>query len=327
MTARRTSPARRTSSSKVCARARALVPTPAVVPPPAVVLTRAAAPVPGSRRSSPPYARNALPPGRPLPAKGAATPTRLAGCAGPTDHRQIEKRGAISMRGDPKAQIASNTAGGNGGGNMAEPAHSSSEFLIRPATLRQLQVFEAIVRLRSFTKAAEELFVTQPTVSLQMIKLADSVGRTLLEPVGRHTRASEAVQELYQACRTIFRALGDLESKFADLKGLRAGKVRLGVITTAKYFAPEMLGEFCKRYSGVDISLKVSNRERILERILSYEDDLYVLGEPTPGDLDLVSYTFATNPQVVMAARKPPLMGQQSINLTRIAEEPFILRE
>lgn len=219
-----------------------------------------------------------------------------------------------------------------GSGDVAERdevaiARNSSEFLIRHATLRQLQVFEAIVRLGSFTKAAEELFLTQPTVSLQMKKLADSVGLPLVEAIGRHTRATEAGQELYQACRTIFRALGDLESKFADLKGLRAGKIRLGVITTAKYFAPEMLGEFCKLYPGVDISLKVSNRERILERILAYDDDLYILGAPPPGDLDLVTYPFAPNPLVVMAARNHPLVGQKSIPFERVAQEPFILRE
>ncbi len=209
----------------------------------------------------------------------------------------------------------------------ASAARDNSEFLIRHATLRQLQVFEAIVRLGSFTRAAEELFLTQPTVSLQMKKLTDSVGLTLLEPVGRHTRATEAGQELYQACRSIFRALGNLESKIADLKGLRAGKVRLGVITTAKYFAPEMLGAFCKQYQGVDVSLKVSNRERIIERILACEDDLYILGTPPPGDLDLVSYPFAPNPLVVMAPRNHPLVGQKSIPFERIAEEPFILRE
>ena len=222
--------------------------------------------------------------------------------------------------------------GERGSGDVAERdeaaiARNSSEFLIRHATLRQLQVFEAIVRLGSFTKAAEELFLTQPTVSLQMKKLTDSVGLPLVEAVGRHTRATEAGQELYQACRTIFRALGDLESKFADLKGLRAGKIRLGVITTAKYFAPEMLGEFCKLYPGVDISLKVSNRERILERILAYDDDLYILGAPPPGDLDLVAYPFAPNPLVVMAARNHPLVGQKSIPFERVAQEPFILRE
>lgn len=206
-------------------------------------------------------------------------------------------------------------------------ARDASEFLVRHATLRQLQVFEAIVRLGSFTRAAEELFLTQPTVSLQMKKLADSVGLNLLEQVGRNTRATEAGTELYQACRTIFRALSNLESKFADLKGLRSGKLRLGVITTAKYFAPEILGEFCKAYPGVDISLKVSNRERIIERILACDDDLYVLGATPPGEIDVITYPFAPNPLVVMAPRNHPLVGEKSIPFARIAKEPFILRE
>lgn len=209
----------------------------------------------------------------------------------------------------------------------AAVARSSAEFLIRHATLRQLQVFEAIVRLGSFTKAAQALFLTQPTVSLQMKKLTESVGLTLLEPVGRRIRATEAGEELFRACQIIFRALGHLESKLADLKGLGAGKLRLGVITTAKYFAPEMLGEFCNLHQGIEVSLKVSNRDRIIERLLAYDDDLYILGSAPPGDLDLTKYPFAPNPLVVMAPRNHPLVGQKSIPLERIAQEPFILRE
>lgn len=251
---------------------------------------------------------------------------RRVDCAGPTDAVKPGYYINVVMKA-LSAGAAVKTTNGTNSGKTTDGISSTSEFLIRHATLRQLQVFEAIVRLGSFTKAAEELFLTQPTVSLQMKKLADSVGLTLLEPIGRHTRATEAGQELYQACRAIFTALGNIETKFADLKGLRAGKVRLGVISTAKYFAPEMLGEFCNEYPGVDISLKVSNRERIIERILSHEDDLYVLGEPPPGELELSNYPFAPNPLVVMASRNHPLVNQKNIPFERIAEEPFILRE
>ena len=206
------------------------------------------------------------------------------------------------------------------------PPTSIPDYLIRHATLRQLQVFEAIVRLGSFTRAAEELFLTQPTVSMQIKKLADSMGLPLFEHVGRNVRPTEAGLELYQACRKIFETLANLEMKVADLKGIKQGRLRLGVITTAKYFTPLILGEFCQLYPGIEVALKVSNRNRIIERINSNEDDLYIMGQ-TPSEFDVQSFTFAPNPLVIMAPRDHALVGKKKIPLARIAEEPLILRE
>jgi DNA-binding transcriptional LysR family regulator len=201
------------------------------------------------------------------------------------------------------------------------------DYLIRYASLRQLQVFEAIVRLGSFTRAADELFVTQPTVSMQIKKLADAVGLPLFEQVGRQARPTEAGAELYQACRAIFETLANLEMKVADLKGIKRGRLRLGVITTAKYFAPELLGEFCKLYPGIEVALKVSNRDRIMERINANEDDLYITGQTPNGQFGVDAFAFAPNPLVVMAPRDHPLVGQKKIPVSRIAEEALILRE
>ncbi|KPK38618.1 MAG: LysR family transcriptional regulator [Gammaproteobacteria bacterium SG8_47] len=207
------------------------------------------------------------------------------------------------------------------------PTTGMPDYLIRHATLRQLQVFEAIVRLGSFTRAAEELFLTQPTVSLQVKKLSDAIGLKLLEQSGRQTRATEAGREVYTACRQIMRSLADLEMGIANLKGLKRGRLRLAVITTAKYFAPEILGHFCRKYPGIDVSLKVTNRDRIVERIIANEDDFYVVGSLPTDELALETHSFAPNPLVVIAARDHPLAGKHNITLTRIAEEPFILRE
>jgi len=207
------------------------------------------------------------------------------------------------------------------------PPAAMPDFLIRHATLRQLQVFEAIVRLGSFTRAAEELFLTQPTVSMQIKKLADAMGLPLFEHVGRNVRPTEAGLELYQSCRRIFESLANLEMKLADLKGIRRGRLRLGVITTAKYFAPEVLGEFCRLYSGIDVALKVSNRDRIIDRINANEDDLYIMGQAPADQFDVEAFPFAPNPLVVMAPRDHPLVGQKQISLSRVAEEPLILRE
>ena len=207
------------------------------------------------------------------------------------------------------------------------PPAAMPDYLIRHATLRQFQVFEAIVRLGSFTRAAEELFLTQPTVSMQIKKLSDSLGMPLFEHVGRNVRPTEAGLELYQSCRHIFESLANLEMKVADLKGIRRGRLRLGVITTAKYFAPEVLGEFCRLYSGVDVALKVSNRDRIIDRINANEDDLYIMGQAPAEQFEVEAYPFAPNPLVVMAPRDHPLVGRKRISLAQVAEEPLILRE
>ena len=207
------------------------------------------------------------------------------------------------------------------------PPAAMPDYLIRHATLRQLQVFEAIVRLGSFTRAAEELFLTQPTVSMQIKKLADSLGLPLFEHVGRNVRPTEAGLELYQACRKIFETLANLEMKMAYLKGIKRGRLRLGVITTAKYFAPEVLGEFCQLYPGIEVALKVSNRDRIIERINGNEDDLYIMGQAPSDQIEVEAFPFAPNPLVVMAPRNHPLVGKKNVPLSRIAEEPFILRE
>ncbi|WP_455365386.1 LysR substrate-binding domain-containing protein [Kaarinaea lacus] len=207
------------------------------------------------------------------------------------------------------------------------PPSAMPEYLIRYATLRQLQIFEASVRLGSFSRAAEELFVTQPTVSMQIKKLSDALGIPLFEQVGRNVRPTEVGHELYDACRKIFESLANLEMKVSDHKGMKRGRLRLGVVTTAKYFVPEVLGEFCRKYPGIDVALKVSNRDRITERLNNYEDDLYIVGQAPTDVMEIESFPFAPNPLVVLASRDHPLVGQKNIPLSKIAEEPLILRE
>jgi DNA-binding transcriptional LysR family regulator len=200
------------------------------------------------------------------------------------------------------------------------------EYLIRHTTLRQLQIFEATVRLGSFTRAAEELFLTQPTISMQIKKLAEAVGMPLFEHVGRSVKPTEAGRELYESCRKIFDALANLEMKVSDLQGMRRGRLRVAVITTVKYFLPELLGEFCSRHPGIEVALKVSNRDRIMERLSNDEDDLYIVGA-VPSDADVTAYPFAPNPLVVVAPRDHPLVGRKNIKIEELAEYPFIGRE
>ena len=164
-----------------------------------------------------------------------------------------------------------------------------SDHLIRHTTLRQLQIFEASVRFGSFTRAAEALFLTQPTVSMQIKKLADTVGLPLFEQVGRKLRPTEAGTELYKSCRQIFATLSNLEMKMADLKGVKTGRLTLGVITTAKCFAPELLGEFCQLYPGIELSLKVTNRDSIIGRMHNNEDDLYIMGRAPSDEMEVLA--------------------------------------
>lgn len=193
-------------------------------------------------------------------------------------------------------------------------------------TLRQLELFEAIARLGSFTRAAEELFLTQPTVSMQIKKLTDTVGMPLFEQVGKKIYLTEIGQELLQASRGISEHLANFEMIAADMKGLKKGRLRLAVVTTAKYFAPRLLGSFCQKYPGVEVSLIVTNRERLLERVADNLDDLYILGQP-PDDANVVAEAFLENSLVVIAPADHPLARVKNIPPEKLASEPFLLRE
>jgi DNA-binding transcriptional LysR family regulator len=200
------------------------------------------------------------------------------------------------------------------------------ERTLKQATLHQLKVFEAAARHGSFTRAAEELFLTQPTVSMQVKQLTKAVGLPLFEQVGKRLYLTEAGKELFTTCRAIFEQLAQLEMTVADLKGLKQGQLRLAVITTAKYFVPRLLGPFCQRYPGIDISLQVTNHSGILERLTDNLDDLYVMSQ-VPEHLDVVFKPFLDNPLVVLAPANHPLANEKNISLVRLAEEPFIMRE
>lgn len=194
------------------------------------------------------------------------------------------------------------------------------------ATLHQLKVFEAAARHGSFTRAAEELFLTQPTVSMQIKQLTKSVGLPLFEQVGKRLYLTEAGRELFATCRAIFETLAQFEMKVADLKGLKQGQLRLATITTAKYIIPRLLGPFCQLYPGIEISLQVTNHEQILERMVANLDDLYIMSQ-VPDHLDITAEVFLENPLVVLAPQNHPLAGEKNIPLERLAGEAFIMRE
>jgi DNA-binding transcriptional LysR family regulator len=195
-----------------------------------------------------------------------------------------------------------------------------------PATLHQLKVFEMVARYGSFTKAAEALEITQPTVSSQVKQLTQSVGLALFEQIGKQLYLTEAGQALFITCQEVFDKLDNFEMKVADLKGVKQGRLRLATVTTAKYFVPRLLGSFCQQYPGVDISLQVNNHQDLIQRMQGNQDDLYILSQP-PADLDLHAESFLDNPLVVVARRDHPLANKHNIPIQQLKGEPFIMRE
>ena len=193
-------------------------------------------------------------------------------------------------------------------------------------SLRQLHIFEAVARHLSYTRAAEELHLTQPAVFAQVKQLEDSVGQPLLERIGKQLFLTAAGNEVLATSRETVGAIERLEMRLADMQGLKKGRLRIAIVTTAKYLIPRLLGEFCTRYPGIEAALTVTNREKLLARLADNADDLVVLGVP-PEHLDVVATPIADNPLVVVARNDHPLAGKKKISLKRLGDEPFILRE
>lgn len=193
-------------------------------------------------------------------------------------------------------------------------------------SLRQLKLFEAVARLLSFTRAAAELHLTQPAVSIQIKQLEDSVGLPLFENIGKRIYLTDTGKELYAVCETMLGALDQFEMETANRRGLKTGKLRLAVTTTAKYFVPRLLGPFCERYPGIDVSLKVTNQKSLLERLAQNADDLYILGQP-PAHLPIVAHPFMENSLVMLAHPGHSLVGEQNITAARFRDEWFLMRE
>jgi DNA-binding transcriptional LysR family regulator len=197
---------------------------------------------------------------------------------------------------------------------------------LRHGTLPQLSVFEAVARLGSFTRAGEELYLAQPTVSVQIRKLADTVGAPLFEQVGKKVHLTEAGRTLQAACGRVFGALADVEERLADLRTLKGGRLRLAVTTAAASFAPRLLGAFAKAHPGVEIALQIHNRQVLAERLAANADDLYLFANPL-AELDLVTVPLVPNVLVAFAPPAHPLARERGISFARLAQEPFLMRE
>lgn len=193
-------------------------------------------------------------------------------------------------------------------------------------TFRQLRLLEAVARNSSFTRAAEELFLTQPAVSTQIKQLEEEVGMPLFEQIGKKIFLTQAGKEVFAFSKNIAQQFKEVETVLDDLKGVRRGSLTLTVTSTGKYFAPYLLAEFLKHHPGIDVHLEVTNREEIVAALQENLPDLAIMGTP-PANVDLKSQAFMQNPLVITARPDHPLVGVGRIPLERLAEEHFIMRE
>lgn len=197
---------------------------------------------------------------------------------------------------------------------------------IRHATLNQFRIFDAVARNMSFARAAEELHLTPPALSIQVKQLADAAGEPLVEQIGKKIHLTEAGRIIAEACRDLDMRLERLSQDLNALQGLEKGTLKLAILTTAEYFAPRILGEFCALHPGIEASMFVGNRETLLERMAHNLDDLYIFGQP-PANLNIVAESFAYNPLVVIARPDHPLANEKNMAPARLDGLPFILRE
>jgi DNA-binding transcriptional LysR family regulator len=193
-------------------------------------------------------------------------------------------------------------------------------------TFRQLQIFEAVARKLSFTRASEELHLTQPAVSMQIKQLEQSVGLPLFEQLGKKIFLTDAGQEFSRYALAIATQLEELEQVVDEMKGLQRGRLTIAVASTANYFAPRLLATFCQRHGEVTVSLDVTNREQLLKGLVENRTDLVIMGQP-PDDMDLVAERFLENPLVVIAPPDHLLSKKKNIPLQRLLEEIFLVRE
>lgn len=194
------------------------------------------------------------------------------------------------------------------------------------ATFRQLQLFLALAEHGSITAAAQACHVTQPTVSMQLRELAESVGLPLYEQIGRQLHLTAAGEALAQTARAMVDEWSAFGQRVDAMRGLTSGRLRVSVASTAKYFVPRLLGSFCASHPGIDIALEVINRDGVVARLRANRDDLYILSMP-PADMDLQSHAFLPNPLVMIAPAAHRLAARRDIRLASLAKERFILRE
>jgi DNA-binding transcriptional LysR family regulator len=197
---------------------------------------------------------------------------------------------------------------------------------MRNMTMRQMRVFAAVARNLSFTRAARELHLTQPAVSQQVKLLEEEVGMPLFEHIGRKVHLAPAGAELLRYTEQAMELLRQANESLSAMRGLKRGVLKLGAVSTAKYFAPSLLSTFKPAYPEVTIQFAVGNREEIIQQLAANEIDLVIMGRP-PRELETVAEPFAKHPLVLIASPRHPLARKRHIKLSQLATESFLIRE
>lgn len=193
-------------------------------------------------------------------------------------------------------------------------------------TFRQLEILLALHHGGSVKAAAEALFLTQPTVSMQLKKLSDAIGLPLYQQVGRKLKFTDAGLATVETAKNILQSCESLDMHLSNLRGLKSGSLRIASATTAKYFIPHLLGPFCERYPGIDIKFTVANRQQVIDRFEQGVDDFYVFSY-VPEELDLEVTEFTSNDLVAIANKGHPFNQQKRVSLQEFSQESFIIRE
>jgi DNA-binding transcriptional LysR family regulator len=199
-------------------------------------------------------------------------------------------------------------------------------MMLRAATLHQLRLMAALARHMNMTRAAEEMNMTPSAFSVQIKQLSENLGLPLHEQSGKKLHLTDAGRAAALASREMLERLDLLGMELAEMQGLERGCLRLAMITTARYFATQSIGDFCRDHPKIELVLEVGNRDQILERMRANLDDLTIMGQP-PEDLDVVAIPFVKNPLVVLAPASHPLCKERHIAPERLQGEAFIQRE
>ncbi|MCW3149251.1 LysR family transcriptional regulator [Stutzerimonas stutzeri] len=193
-------------------------------------------------------------------------------------------------------------------------------------TLRQLQVFGAVCESRSYSRAAEEMALTQPAVSLQIRQLEELVGQPLFEYVGKKLYLTEAAEALRRASGDIFARLDSLDMQLSDLQGSLQGQLNLAVESSAKYFVPHLFAAFRRQHPEVSLQLSVVNRAQVIKRLSDNRDDLVIMSL-MPSEIALEFLPFLNNPIIAVAPPEHPLCRASRLSLQDLAAYPLLVRE
>ena len=194
------------------------------------------------------------------------------------------------------------------------------------ATFRQLQIFESVARHLNFTRASEELFITQSSVSSQVKQLSESLNFSLIEQVGNKLYLTQPGQALFKHCQHLLVELKDIENDMLSFIEKPQGRISISCTITGQFFLPRALGGFNKKYPDVELEMKVVSRPDINERMSQNSDDLYVVSQ-LPTHMEVRSIPFVENPMIVIAPFDNPLTEEKNIPLSRLMEERFLVRE